>query len=320
MRSGPAHGHEGIFHEAAFYGSDDEFLAVVLPFLRDGEAMGEPTLSIFAPHRQNLLRDAMGAGTDVTFIDGGHHYARPASAIRRHREMLAGYVADGATQIRIAGDVPHPGVGVPWEWWARYEAAANEFYDEFPMYGLCPYDTRTAPAGVLDDVRRTHTHIVDADGRRERSATYQEPREFLTGAVTPVPDPIEASAPMVERADPSPRHARAAIGALQETARIDDDDLKGLLLSVSEAVSNALLHGRPPVLLQAWAEPGRIVVTVGDHGPGPADPAAGLVPADRPAGAGGLGMWMMHQMCAYVSLLRGPDGFTVRLIAGGPAG
>ena len=42
MRSGAAAGHRGYFHEAAFYSSTEEFLAVVVPFLREGVAAGEP--------------------------------------------------------------------------------------------------------------------------------------------------------------------------------------------------------------------------------------------------------------------------------------
>jgi anti-sigma regulatory factor (Ser/Thr protein kinase) len=227
----------------------------------------------------------------------------------------AGHVADGAVQIRITGDVPHPGGGVPWEWWARYEAAVNELYDEFPMYGLCPYDTRTASPEVLEDVRRTHTHVVSADGHRLPSAAYQKSREFLATAVTPWADPIGASTPALELSDPSPARARDAIGVLQATAALDQEDLAGLLLSVSEAVSNAIMHGRPPVRLRAWAEPGRIVVTVTDGGLGPADPVAGLMPAGGP---GGLGLWLSHQLCAYVSLWRGPEGFSIRMIAEDP--
>lgn len=313
MRTGPATGHDGIFHEAAFYASDEEFLTVVLPFLLDGVAAGEPAVSIFGDHRQQLIRSAVGAGSGVVFIDGSHHYQRPAAAIRRHRDMLAGYVADGAAQIRVAGDVPHPGVGVPWEWWARYEAAANDVYDEFPMYGLCPYDTRIAPPEVLADVRRTHPHVVTADGHRQRSSTYDDPRHFLATAVTSWPDPVEAGPAACDLSDPSPAAARAAIGDLQRVAALGDDDLSGLLLSVSEVVTNALIHGRPPVRMRAWAEPARIVVTVTDGGPGPDNPAAGLMPAGGP---GGLGLWLAHQMCAYVSLRRGPDGFTIRLVAG----
>ncbi len=316
MRSGPAAGHRGLFHEAAFYGSDEEFLAVVLPFLRDGVAAGEPTVSLFGERNQRLVRGALGSGSGVVFIDGGRHYLRPAAAIRRHREMLAGYVADGAEQVRIAGDVPHPGTGVPWEWWARYEAAANEVYDEFPMYGLCPYDTRTAPAEVLDDVRRTHTHVVTADGQRLASIVYQNPRQFLASAVTPWADPLEAAPPAFELSDPTAAQARTAIGLLRQTTALAEEDLNGLLLGVSEAVTNAVVHGRPPVRLRAWARPGRIVVTVTDGGTGPGDPAAGLMPAAGRDGLGGLGLWLAHQLCAYVSLQRGPDGFTIRLIAG----
>lgn len=314
MRSGAPAGSAGIFHEAAFYGSDEEFLAVVLPFLRDGVAAGEPTVSLFGDRNQQLVRDALGTGSGVVFIDGGRHYLRPAVAIRRHREMLAGYVADGADQVRIAGDVPHPGVGVPWEWWARYESAVNHIYDDFPMYGLCPYDTRTAPPEVIDHARRTHTHVVSADGQRARSLAYQDPRDFLA-TVTPWVEPIETGPPAIELSDPSPGQARAMVGTLQETASLSAEDRDGLLVSVNEAVTNAIRHGEPPMVVRAWAQPGHAVVTVTDRGRGPADPAAGLMPGDGP---GGLGLWLMHQLCAYVSLQRGPEGFTIRLIAGQP--
>ncbi|WP_344618435.1 anti-sigma factor RsbA family regulatory protein [Dactylosporangium salmoneum] len=316
MRTGPAVSCNGLFHEAAFYSSDEEFLAVVLPFLLDGVAAGEPSVSIFGERNQRLVRAALGPDSGVTFIDGGHHYLRPAAAIRRHREMLAAYVAGGATQIRITGDVPHPGVGVPWEWWARYEAAVNEVYDEFPMYGLCPYDTRTAPAEVLDDVRRTHTHVVADDGRRVPSPAYLPPRDFLTTAVPSWTDPLEATPPAVLLADPTPADARAALAPLQLTAALDGDEFDGLMVSVNEAVTNAIVHGRAPVRLHAWTEPGRIVVTVTDHGRGPANPVAGLMPSGD--GPGGLGLWLAHQLCAYVSLRPGPDGFTIRLIAETP--
>ncbi|WP_433618639.1 anti-sigma factor RsbA family regulatory protein [Dactylosporangium sp. CA-139114] len=316
MRSGPAAGHHGFLHEAGFYAGDEEFLALVLPFLRDGVAAGEPAVSLFGPHNQSLVRDALGTGSGVVFIDGGRHYLRPAVAIRRHRDMLARYVAEGATQIRIAGDVPHPGSGVPWEWWARYEAVANEVYDEFPMYGLCPYDTRTAAPEVLEDVRRTHTHLVTADGARAGSPDYRQPRDFLAHAARPWADPLEALPPAVELIDPSLVRARNAVEALQPIAALDVEELQGLVLGVTEAVTNAVRHGRAPVRLRAWAERGRMLVTVGDRGPGPADPAAGLIAAEGP---GGLGLWLTYQLCAYVSLRHGPEGFTIRLIAENPA-
>ena len=66
---------------------------------------------------------------------------------------------------RVASEVPHPGVGAPWDGWARYEAAINRAYAEFPLWGLCAYDTRITPGAVLDDVARTHPHLATAHGR-----------------------------------------------------------------------------------------------------------------------------------------------------------
>ncbi|MFC7242022.1 anti-sigma factor RsbA family regulatory protein [Catellatospora aurea] len=312
MRTGAAAGHRGFFHETAFYASDDEFLSVVIPFLADGVAVGEPTLAVFAEPHERLVRDALGADSGVVFVRGDAQYQRPAGAIKRYREMLAEHVAAGAAQIRVAGDVPHPGVGVPWEWWARYEAAVNHAYDDFPLWGLCPYDTRTTPDEVLDFVRRTHPHIATPLGHTANLA-FQDPFALLADGVTPWRDPLEDTAPTIELSAPTTAQARGALVALQATAGLADDDLSGLLLATTETVTNAMLHGRPPVLLRLWAAAGRIVVTVTDHGPGPADPLVGLVPGTSP---GGWGLWLAHQICAYVSLQREPDRFTVRLLGG----
>ncbi|GAA1390494.1 anti-sigma factor RsbA family regulatory protein [Catellatospora chokoriensis] len=312
MRTGAAADHRGFFHETAFYASDEEFLSVVVPFLRDGVAAGEPTLAVFASPQARLVRDAMGADCGVTFIAGDAHYQRPATAIKQYREMLAAHVAAGAAQIRVAGDVPHPGVGVPWEWWARYEAAVNHAYDDFPMWGLCPYDTRTAPDEVLDFVRRTHAHIATPLGHTANHA-FQDPFAVLAAGVTPWRDPLEDTPPAIELGGPTTAQARGAALALQAAAGLSAYDLGALLLAISETVTNAVLHGQPPVLLRLWAAPGRIVVTVTDHGPGPADPLVGLVHGASP---GGWGLWLAHQVCAYVSLQRDPDGFTVRLLGG----
>ncbi len=45
MRTGAASGYVGNFHEAGFYGSDEEFLALIVPFVTDGLAAGEPLIA-----------------------------------------------------------------------------------------------------------------------------------------------------------------------------------------------------------------------------------------------------------------------------------
>lgn len=313
MRTGAAAGHHGYFHEAAFYDSDEELLRLLVPFYRDGLDANEPCLAAFAPHNQNLLREALGADSGIRFVDG--RYLRPASAIRWYRDSLAQYVKDGADQIRVAGDVPHPGTGVPWEWWARYEAAVNYAYDDFPIWGICPYDTRLTPPTVLDEVSLSHPFLATG-AAHEANREFRDPAQFPRDRGAHWRDPMESSAPVVDLLDPSAAQARAALAQVAAGCpEITEKDINGLTLSVSEAVSNALLHSRPPVRLRVWAAPHRITVAVNDPGAGPTDPFVGLVPAVR-AEPGGLGMWLAHQACSYVSLGHGPEGFTIRLVAG----
>lgn len=319
MRTGAAASHTGYFHETALYGSDDELLDVVVPFLTGGLDAGEPTVVAFAPRNTELVRRALPHADGLLFIPGGDQYARPASAIHEYRKLMARLVAEGAPQVRIVGDVPTPAAGASWDEWARYEAAVNHAYDDFPIWGLCPYDTRTTPDYVLDEVMRTHPHVATADGGHHANERYVDPAEFLAARGLAERDPIEATAPDVELTAPAPAAARGEVARLAEKAMLPSDATEGLLTATSEVVTNAHLHGRPPVLVRAWSEPGRVVVVVRDAGPGPADPFAGLLPSEHSLrGDGGFGLWLAHQLCDDIALARQPDGFTVRMIARTP--
>lgn len=312
MRSGAAAGHLGYFHQTGFYGDDDEFLALVLPFVTGGLEAGEPVVVAYSDQHRELVERALPGTAGITFLDAPGQYARPAGAISEYRRMLTRYVADGAQQIRITGDVPHPGLGVPWDWWGRYEAAVNVVLDDFPLWGLCPYDTRITPAPVLDDVRRTHPHIATPQGNQP-SAEYARPG--LDAAAWS--DPIEASPPAVVLVDAFPATARAAIAVAGERAGLSHEDVSGLMLAVTEVLTNGVLHGRAPTRLRMWVGADRIVVTVTDQGRGPVDPLVGLVPmAPAEDGIGGQGLWLAHQMCSYMTMHHDAMGFTVRMVAG----
>jgi anti-sigma regulatory factor (Ser/Thr protein kinase) len=339
----------GYRHEAVLYDSDSEFLGLVVPFLQEGVAAGEPCLVALGASTTSLVREAVGDTTGLTFLDD--RYDRPASVIRSNRDLFAAHVADGAIRIRVASEVPHPGVGAPWNGWARYEAAINRAYAEFPLWGLCAYDTRITPGPVLDDVARTHPHLATADGRGV-NPRYQDPTEFLARRPPSRGDPVEtASPPVIDLTDPTPATARGAVHAAstsrpdtvrsdptaagtvqadapqadtpqretpqRETPKLASTDIGSLVLGVSEAVTNALIHGRPPVRFRLWLAPDRMVATVTDRGDGPADPFAGLLPVSKTC-PGGLGLWLTHQLCSHVTLDTTDHGFTIRLVVGTP--
>ena len=313
MRAGAARGHVGHLHEAGFYGSDAEFRALIVPFAEEGIAAGEPVIIGYDDRKSGLLRSWLTDPSAVEFIVGNRLYATPGRAIATYRRLFEFHRAMGAEQIRIAGDVPHPGNGGRFEGWDRYECAVNTVWRDFPVWALCLYDTATAPAAVLDVVERTHPQIVSPAGGRHPSGRYQPTAEFQGLAVAP--DPLEQSDPVIELTGSSAAGARHAL-AQAGHGRVPDPVLDDLLLGTSEAVSNALLHGRPPVTIRAWATADRIVVHVHDNGRGPADPLAGLIPPANDAAYPGAGLWLTHQLDVDVALIYGDHGFTIRLRAG----
>ena len=312
MRTGAAHGHVGHFHEAGFYRSDAEFRVLIVPFAEEGIAAGEPVIIGYDDRKSGLLRSWLTDPSAVNFIGDKTLYAAPARAIATYRGLFETHVARGAGQIRVAGELPQLGNGGRFEGWDRYESAVNTVWDDFPVWGRCLYNTTTAPAAVLDVVRRTHPYIVSPTGQRRASDRYQDPLAFEGLPYTP--DPLEGSPPLAKLVNRPAAEARHALAQLAR-GRIPGTTLDDMLIGVTEAVANAQFHGRPPATVRIWAAPDSIVVTIHDTGPGPADRLAGLVPA--PSGTSdrqlGLGLWVIYQLDLDVTLRRASDGFTVRL-------
>jgi anti-sigma regulatory factor (Ser/Thr protein kinase) len=312
MRTGAARDQTGHFHEAGFYGSDAEFRSLIVPFAEEGIAAGEPVIIGYDSRKSALLRSWLSDPSAVEFIGDASLYATPARAIATYRRLFEFHAAMGAGQIRIAGDVPHPGNGRRFEGWDRYEAAVNTVWQDFPVWGRCLYDITSTPPAVVDIVERTHPRIVLPTGQRRASDRYQDPAAFE--GLSYAPDPLEGSAPIAELVNQPAAEARHTLAAIIRS-RVPDPVLQDLLIGVTEAVTNAQRHGRPPVTVRIWAAADRVVVTIHDAGRGPADRLAGLVPvpSNTPDRHRGLGLWVMHQLDIDVTLRDADDGFTVRL-------
>lgn len=84
-----------------------------------------------------------------------------------------------------------------------------------------------------------------------------------------------------------------------------------LVLAVSEVAANTVRHARSAGTLDMWRDGPQIVCEIRDPGV-IADPLAGR---RRPAvGApGGLGLWLVRQLCDQVEIDSGQDGTVVRM-------
>ena len=306
----------GFIHEAAFYDSDGALLEVVIPFLEEAVQAGEPAVVALDERGNGLVRAALREPPGVLFVDGLAQHNRPANTVAAYRELFSEQVALGARQIRVVGSIPHPGARAPWDWWARYEAAINRLYEEFPVWGICPYDTRITPEWVLAEVTRTHPFLASA-GLHVANPMFERPETFLARARRASPDPLEQTPPTVELVDPSPAAARQAARDTARLAHLERVDVDDLVLVVNEGVTNGICHGTRPIHARLWAGPDRIVVTVSDQGQGPTNPFVGLVPSLNSDSAG-LGLWLAHQLCDHVTFETGAHGFTLRLVLGDP--
>jgi anti-sigma regulatory factor (Ser/Thr protein kinase) len=321
MSHGPLSGRAGFRHEAALYASDEDFLALAVPFLADGIAVGDPTLLAVPAALQRRVQKALGNPAGLTLL-AGEQYRQPFTTLQRNYQMFLDCAGAGTggrwiRQIRMIGAIPEPGIGTQWDGWVRYEAAINDLFATLPVWSVCPYDIRGAPAEVLDDVGRTHPYLA-VDGEHRPNPRYTEPTTFLAERARNEIDPLDQSRPDLTLTDPAPTDGRRAAAALAATTELDRETIDGLVVGISEVLANAICHGRPPVELRAWAAPDRVLVVVRDKGSGTSDPYAGYLPRRGEQVDGGLGLWITRQLCRRVTLTQTPEGFAVRLVAGTP--
>jgi anti-sigma regulatory factor (Ser/Thr protein kinase) len=105
---------------------------------------------------------------------------------------------------------------------------------------------------------------------------------------------------------------RKAVYAEATDAGMSPSRAEELVLAASEALTNALVHGEPPLYALVWTEDGEMVCRIGDSGPGIADPLAGWLPPPRPS-HGGWGLPIARQLCDALELDRDEHGTAVWL-------
>jgi anti-sigma regulatory factor (Ser/Thr protein kinase) len=308
------HSDRDYWHDALLYDEPAQLADLAVPFMLDGLAAGDAVVVATGAATASVLRDAVGADAGVHILDRGDVYrARTPSAITTFRRLADERSAGGARRVRVVGEVDFGPTEREWLEWQRYESVINKALADWPLWGLCVFDTRALPDPVLESARYTHTAVLTPAGRLPNDE-YVPPADYLRGLPVPV-EPLMAGRPRLWAQDVEDfiglRHAVAAELATVDAPR---DVIEDFLLAVDEMTSNALRHGKPPVGLRLWAGGDRIVCSIDDQGPGLADPFAGYGPAHgEDLSRGGMGLWLARQLCDHVDLTQDDDGAHVRL-------
>jgi len=311
MTSSAAAGQRGFRHELLLHHSIQELVEFVVPMVRGGVVAQEPTLLLVRPETAEAVLQQVGTSPYLTVQPALAQPGRPALHVRAAPQMLASYA-------RVVHQEP---VIPPSQWpeWRRLEAVLNLALSGHDTWAVCAYDRSTLTDEMVADLHASH-HLIAKGGGDQRSDRYQHPVDFLKQHRNSPLDPVECTAPAVELADPSAAIARATVAGFARHQRLPTAEIDNLVFATHEAVTNALVHGRPPTLLRLWAQPDRVTVTVTDSGAGPTDPLVGLLPPGPMNGPGPgsrLGLWLSHQL-VDVAHRHDPDGYTIRLAATHP--
>lgn len=178
-----------FLHQACVYDSDEEFLAMAVPFVSDGLAEDEPVMVVTTPHNIALVRDVIGDPQGVDYIDHETWYRAPGRTTLNYYDRVRGHTGPGRA-ARVIGEVFWLGRAEnDLADWKRYESTLNVTFADTSSWIVCPYDTRVLPDHVVADALCTHPGQLS--GRQIRPcAGYVSPESFVTreGAImTPAP-------------------------------------------------------------------------------------------------------------------------------------
>jgi anti-sigma regulatory factor (Ser/Thr protein kinase) len=297
-------------HEALLYRGEEDFLAGLLPFVREGLERDEAVVVAEPASRLTLLRDALGDdAAAVTFLDMAEIGANPARIIGVWATALEGHVRAGR-QLRGVGEPAFSGRRDPELVECElHEQLLNHAFGEGPAWRLlCPYDELSLPATVCRKALHTHP-IRSTTADRSLSDAYGA-HDWMETFAADLPRPTEA----VLRGVYGPGDVPATRRTVAQWARsvgLSQEQVEVLALAASEMATNSTRHGGGSGTVAMWAEPGAAVVEFSDSGH-IADPLTGRL-APPLESVGGRGLYLVHQLCDLVQVRSSPRGTTVRV-------
>ncbi|HEY3896952.1 MAG TPA: sensor histidine kinase [Pseudonocardiaceae bacterium] len=305
--------HDLLAHRGLLYGSEEEFLASALPFIRDGLNGGDAVCSVSTERTAGWLRRELGTdASSVEFHESSRWYQHPVRALATAHRLVQATIP-GGRQLRVLAEplwVPR-GPQEKKEW-VRYESLVNAAFAGTNVAFVCSYDTRVVDPDFVGGLARTHPEMV-VSGHAQPNLGYVEPEQFNAECNSaPLPElPAPALWLSFHRVnqlavlrDFVTSHAFQAGATVQSTAQF--------VQAVDEVATNAIEHGGGSGVLQVWPGPESILCQVSDSGAGLRNPLDGHLPPGHRA-ARGRGLWLARQFSDLVELHSDPEGTTVRL-------
>ena len=294
-------------HSAFVYESDDEYVVRSVEFLRAGAEAGEGGLVAARHDRLELIREGFDRPPEgIAFLDTASSAARPARTLAARYTTLLDRL-QRFPAMRLLTDVQYGPTADDWREWIGYEAALNRTLARLPVWAICAYDARRAPAPLLEALWETHPEVIA--GGEPASNGYRDPREVVRGLAG---EPSQLPDLRTVAAGAGPDDLRERLAPALAAEGVEGQKALGMLIAANEVAANARCHGEPPVELRVGRHAGRFVCEIEDRGTGFDDPLAGFdPPLER--GRRAPGLWVVRQLVWKLEAFPTAAGFTVRL-------
>lgn len=295
-------------HDLFLYEHDEAMVAKMAPFLESGLADGERAIVVVERRKWDLLADALGSDADtILYVDRDSFYVRPEAALASYDRALRRWLREGASAVRVFGELPRCETDAQWNLWLTYEAILNHAFAHHPVWLMCGYDAREVAEPLLEGGLETHAEVLSDDWAR--NPYYHDPAEVVR-VRTPTPSPLTGLCPL--SFDRGPLGFRQGLRAELEGAGVPAPEAENMLVAAGEVLGNAHRHGGEPVSVSVGRVCDRFVCEVSDDGPGLDDPLVGFLPP-RPGHASGAGLWVARQLTRQLELVPASRGTIVRL-------
>ncbi len=148
-------------HLATFYTSDAGGMRLSVPFLAEGDRLAQPCVLVATePLASRYARALNGLHRNLTVVAFKGDTA--GEAIAEWEQKLSEYVAEGATVIRIVGEMKAERTMFnSEEEMLRYEEAFQLMSKRYPVAVLCQYDVREFDGVALVRALKAHPDMFE---------------------------------------------------------------------------------------------------------------------------------------------------------------
>lgn len=286
----------------------DDYRDVLVPFVEEGLAAGEPVMVATVAEHEEWLREGLGAAAGrVRFVDMARMGRNPSRIMPAWQVFLNG--AERGQPIR--------GIGEP-IWPERrpeeiaecqlHEALLNIAVDpQMPFWVVCPYDVSGLPESVIDEAQHSHPALLQTDG-------YQGSGSY--GGRAHIDSMFGATLEELGGISAATTYNSMTVGLLYAfvathaaSAGLSSDQSSSLAAWCQRLAAGSVHRGAASGRLEVWDRSHAVVCELTDDVT-ISDP---LVGRRTPLAADVDGLWYVNQSSDLVQLRSNASGTTVRV-------